>query len=119
MAGNVPRKRHRPARWSSTAGAASGLTPLLTPIGSVYVKSDDAEYGVGYWDTSSWNQGLEQDSPEFRSLPALVEVVELLCDEASGSYSRLRVVDVPDDAEVYISEYDGRETVREVHRSWG
>jgi len=26
---------------------------------------------------------------------------------------------VPDDAEVYISEYDGRETVREVHRSWG
>ena len=97
-----------------------GLSPAAhARIGSVYVKSDDAEYGIGYWDTSSWNQGLEQDSPEFRSLPALVEVVELLCDEASGSHSRLRVVDVPDDAEVYISEYDGRETVREVHRSWG
>ena len=97
-----------------------GLSPAAhARLGSVYVKSDDAEYGVGYWDTSSWNQGLDQNGPEFRSLPALVAAVELLCDEASGSYSRLRVVDVPDDAEVYISEYDGRETVREDHRSWG
>ncbi len=89
-------------------------------LGSVYVEADDTEYGFGYyWNTNPWSQGMESHELEYRSLPALVEVVELLCDEASGSYARLRVVDVPDDAEVYISEHDGVETVREVHRSWG
>lgn len=84
-------------------------------LGSVWVECDPG----GYWDTSSWDEGLDNSSPAYRSLPALVAVVELFCEEADGRYARLRVVDVPDDAEVYISEYDGSETIREVHRRWG
>jgi len=88
-------------------------------LGSVYVEADDTEYGFGYWNTNPWNQGMESHEMDYRSLPALVEVVELLCDEASGAHARLKVVDVPDDANMpYISEYDGREQVRESHRVW-
>ena len=88
-------------------------------LGSVYVEADDTEYGFGYWNTNPWNQGMESYEMEYRSLPALVDVVELLGDEANGSSARLRVVDVPDDAIMpYISEYDGRELIRETHRVW-
>jgi len=84
-------------------------------LGSVWVDGDVS----GYWDTSPWDEGLDDFTPAYRSLPALVAVVELFCEEANGRYAYLKVVDVPDDAEVYISEYDGKETVREVHRMWG
>ena len=89
-------------------------------LGSVYVEAqEDPFITVGYWDTSSWDQGLDNYTVEYRSLPALVDAVKLLCAKAAGSHARLKVVEVPDDAKVYISEYDGREVVREVHRAWG
>jgi hypothetical protein len=30
----------------------------------------------------------------------------------------LEVIDIPDDIEWFISDYDGVETVHEAHRSW-
>lgn len=48
----------------------------------------------------------------------LVEVVENLKSEASGRFSDLRVVEIPDGIEWEIDEYDGLETVEEKHRSW-
>lgn len=48
----------------------------------------------------------------------LVEVVEILKSKASGRYSDLRVVKIPDGIEWEIDEYDGLETVEEKHRSW-
>lgn len=48
----------------------------------------------------------------------LVAVVEQLGEEANGNYSRLEVVDIPDDIDWEIDEYDGIETIHEVHRSW-
>lgn len=55
-----------------------------------------------------------------RSNPLLVECVETLGDaEASGTCAKLKVVEVPDDVQWDISEYDGRETIVERHRSWG
>lgn len=54
-----------------------------------------------------------------RADPKLVECVETLGSEkASGRLSRLKVVEVPDDAIWEIDNYDGMETVEEVHRSW-
>ena len=40
--------------------------------------------------TRTLESGMESHELEYRSLPALVEVVELLCDEASGSPARSR-----------------------------
>jgi len=48
----------------------------------------------------------------------LVQTVEELGDLASGRYSVLEVVEIPDDVKWEISEYDGAETIHECHRSW-
>ena len=53
-----------------------------------------------------------------RNDPVLVEVVEHLGDLANGRYSKLKVVEVPDDIKWYIHDYDGVESVHECHRSW-
>lgn len=54
-----------------------------------------------------------------RADPALVQVVEELGDAASDDLAKLRIVEIPDGTDWEIDEYDGMETVREKHRSWG
>jgi hypothetical protein len=53
-----------------------------------------------------------------RDDPILVQVVEELGDEAGDSHAELTVVEIPDDVEWTIQEYDGTEWVAEVHRTW-
>ena len=53
-----------------------------------------------------------------REDPALVQVVEELGDKASGPFSQLGVVSVPDGIDWSIEEYDGSEWVAEVHQIW-
>lgn len=70
-----------------------------------YQKSYDAYDGVNTWDIA-------------RDDPVLVEVVETLGGAANGGYADLEVVEIPDDVEWTIQEYDGNEWVAEVHRTW-
>ena len=44
-----------------------------------------------------------------RSNPQLIEVVEELGSRANGSYAALKIVEIPDDVDVVIEEYDGDE----------
>jgi hypothetical protein len=53
-----------------------------------------------------------------RTDPVLAQVVELLGKAAWGNFSELKVVDIPDDVDWYISQYDGKEHVAERHRVW-
>lgn len=53
-----------------------------------------------------------------RTDPNLVKVVESLGEEANGHLSRLKVVEIPDDVEWFIDDYDGIETIHEKHRIW-
>lgn len=53
-----------------------------------------------------------------RENPILVSIVEEMGDLASGRNSRLRIVEIPDDIEWEIEEYDGAEWVSEKHRTW-
>ena len=53
-----------------------------------------------------------------RSNPQLIEVVEELGSRANGSYAALKIVEIPDDVDVVIEEYDGDEWISEVHRTW-
>lgn len=46
-----------------------------------------------------------------RADPDLVKAVEVLGSAASGQYSKLEVVEIPDNFEYRIDEYDGIETV--------
>ena len=53
-----------------------------------------------------------------RNDPILLQVVETLGDEANGIYAKLEVIEIPDDIDWEINDYDGYEYVEEKHRSW-
>lgn len=53
-----------------------------------------------------------------RNDPILVEVVETLGNKANNSHSKLKVVEIPDDVDWVIQDYDGREWIAEKHRTW-
>lgn len=48
----------------------------------------------------------------------LVAVVEALGSKANGGCAELKIVEVPDDVNWYIEDYDGMEHVAERHRTW-
>lgn len=63
--------------------------------------------------------GVGSEWPDIaRNDPKLVECVEKLGEEANGTYAELKVVEIPDDVNWEIGEYDGLEWVEEVHRKW-
>lgn len=67
-----------------------------------------------------WEEGNYIDHrPDNRNDPLLVQVVEELGDKANGECAKLRVVDIPDGVSYEIHDYDGIESIEEVHRSWG
>lgn len=53
-----------------------------------------------------------------RNLPEVVEAVESLGVEANGRCADLRVIEIPDNIQWQVVEYDGNEHVAEVHRRW-
>jgi hypothetical protein len=53
-----------------------------------------------------------------RNNPILVEIVEQLGEAADGEFAELKVVEIPDDVQWQIEEYDGNEWVAEKHRTW-
>jgi hypothetical protein len=57
--------------------------------------------------------------PDDRADPKLIQVVEELGEKADGSCAKLRVIEIPDGTEYEIDDYDGQESVHEVHQSWG
>lgn len=68
------------------------------------------------WEDLKESYFRERDIP--RNDADLVEVVKLLKDKADGRCASLKIVEIPDDVEWEISDYDGLETVKEKHRSW-
>lgn len=48
----------------------------------------------------------------------LIGVIEELEHESWGKFSELKIVEIPDDVEWEIAEYDGVEWVAEKHRKW-
>lgn len=73
---------------------------------------------LGEWH-DEWHGFTEFDSFNInRSDPLLVEIVEQLGEAASDKFSRLKVVEVPDEVKWTIKEYDGLEWVAEIHRTW-
>jgi hypothetical protein len=53
-----------------------------------------------------------------RECPRLIEVVESMGEKANGEFAKLRVVEIPSGIEYEIDEYDGNESIDEVHRTW-
>jgi len=72
-------------------------------------KGKDGLFNDRYWET--WLRGE-------RNHPLLIKVVEELGNKASGSCANLKIVEIPDNIEYEIEEYDGMEWVSEKHRKW-
>ena len=53
-----------------------------------------------------------------RDNPELVAAVEKLGDAANSRYSKLKVVEIPDNVKWHIEEYDGNERIAEDHMTW-
>ena len=66
----------------------------------------------------NYNECRLDARPKDRADQLLVQVVEELGEEADGSCAELKVIDIPDDVEYTIEEYDGQEWVSEHHRTW-
>lgn len=62
--------------------------------------------------------GYKYSDDNLRTDTKLIECVETLGEEANGRWARLAVVEIPDDVDWEIDNYDGIETIREKHRSW-
>lgn len=56
---------------------------------------------------------IERDDPD------LISIVEKLGEKANDYCSKLEIIEIPDDVEWEIDEYDGWESIHEKHRSWG
>jgi hypothetical protein len=69
-------------------------------------------------DYKASNELCFSDDDIERGDPTLVKVVEELKEEANGCHASLKIVEVPDDVEWTIEEYDGSEWVAEKHRTW-
>jgi len=68
----------------------------------VKYKSDANFFGYGYERTNE----------------NLIKAVEKLGKKANGSSANLKVVEIPEDIDWFIDEYDGFESVHEKHRTW-
>ena len=66
----------------------------------------------GITDENFWYYDIPRDCP------VLVSMVEEQGSAMNSDYSELKVVEIPDDVEWYIEEYDGMEWVAEAHRTW-
>lgn len=53
-----------------------------------------------------------------RSDKDLIKVIEEIGEESFGNYSQLSIVEIPDDVDYIIEEYDGKEWISEKHRTW-
>lgn len=86
-------------------------------------RQEERSYGGSSW----YIDGIEDDDHYFSSYsigedradPILIQVVEEMDEAANGHAADLGIVDIPDDVEWHIHEYDGSEHVAENHRTWG
>lgn len=73
------------------------------------------------WDNDYWYNTSNQPIYSYdldRNDSDLIAVIEQLGDKAGSDYSELKIVNIPDDVDWYISDYDGIEKVHEQHRLW-
>lgn len=84
--------------------------------------TDEAFYSASMEERTASNEAYSKctvssyDIP--RDDPVLVQVVSEMGKAASGRHAQLKIVEIPDDVQWEIDEYDGLEKVAEVHRTW-
>lgn len=85
-----------------------------------HYENDDAKIvdGGDRWNGLCSRYSLVGSDQDYRTNPDLIEVIEQLGEKANGRFGSIKIVEVPDDVEWEIDEYDGLETIHEQHRVW-
>ena len=73
---------------------------------------DEYKSRKGITDENFWYYDIPRDCP------VLVAMVEEQGTAVNGGFADLKIVEVPEDVNWYIEEYDGNEHVAERHRTW-
>jgi hypothetical protein len=66
----------------------------------------------GITDENFWYYDIPRDCP------VLVAMIEEQGTAVNGGFADLKIVEIPEDVNWYIEEYDGMEHVAERHRTW-
>ena len=82
----------------------------------VEVPLDSTEWSCNFYSNEEY---VSMSRTDDRTNLHLIAVIEEMGEEADGDYAQLEIIEIPDDVDWYIDYYDGIETVREKHRSWG
>jgi hypothetical protein len=95
---------------------------LVSPEERVTRISDDDFYDLPIDKRQEYNEACSSETFDERAIhradPVLVQVVEELGEEAAGRFASLKIVEIPDDVDWEIEEYDGDEWVTEKRRTW-
>jgi hypothetical protein len=87
---------------------------FMAARGNAVAKADLNE-NKGYW----YGYGCAENYSSYnRTDPDLVAAVETLGEKANGYCAELSVVEIPDDVEYEILDYDGIESIVDVKRHW-
>jgi hypothetical protein len=94
----------------------------VKPEDRMEIKEGDALYAMPIEERRAYNAAQDTQTVCPREIerhdPALVQAVEELGDKADGEYADLDVVEIPDDVNYIVEEYDGMEHIAEAHRTW-
>lgn len=104
-----------PDKWDNTY--------WLVSLEDRMVRKDGQEfYSMSIEDRIEHNRKLSEQTFYYNNIerndPVLVQVVEELGKEANGNYAKLEIIEIPDDVDWEIDQYDGMEHIAEKHRTW-
>jgi hypothetical protein len=94
-------------------GIAFEKVPAKWPI-----RGNDSDYYKEGMAGSDDGYLSEYDFFNNRADSDLIAVIEEMGETANGWAAEIAIVEIPDDVEWHIDEYDGREHVAENHRTW-
>ena len=114
-------KKYKPITLEEADNKILGYSSFTVPNPEKYLKCGDwftmsdkerVDYNKRYEEISLYSSDIKRDDPK------LIQVVEELGEKANGPCAELSIVEIPDGVKWEIDEYDGNETIHEVHRSW-
>lgn len=80
---------------------------------SYHDQGDIVKYNDFKYDKLIWSDDWSRDDEDLIKL-----FKEWGSERCSGDCSKLKLVEIPNDIEYYIDDYDGLESIHEKHRSW-
>jgi hypothetical protein len=90
---------------SERAADRLGIAYWQPTLGMVHV--DNGAFGI-----------TSENTYAHRTDPRLLALIEEMGAEINGACAHIAIIEIPDDVQWEIEEYDGNEWVSEVHRTW-